>query len=66
MKVYELISLLTEMPAGADVEFAMLMTLADFTKCEVVDQENGKDLYRVSASVKEAVEIDKAHIVLYK
>lgn len=66
MKVYELISLLTEMPAGADVEISMPMTLAEFAQCEIIDNVNGADLYSVTAKVKEAVAIDKSIVCLYK
>lgn len=66
MKVYELINILTEMPAGANVELSVPMTLAEFAQCEVIDNVNGADVYSVTAKVTEAVEIDKSIVCLYK
>lgn len=65
MKVYELITELSKLPAGADVEFAMLMTVDEFTKCEIVDEIDGKNNYRVKADIKEVMELNKERIVLY-
>ena len=42
MKVYELITELSKLPAGSEVEFATLMTVDEFTKCEIVDEIDGK------------------------
>lgn len=65
MKVYELINLLTEMPAGANVEISMSMTLAEFAQCEIVDNVDGADIYSVTAKVTEAVAVDNSIVCLY-
>jgi len=65
MKVYELINELSHYSAGADVEFAKLMTIDEFTKCPIVDNIDGKDNYRVSADIKEVSALSENHIVLY-
>lgn len=66
MKVYELMTELAKMPAGAEVEFTTLMTLAEFAELhtDVVD-ENGKDLYRVSGEIKDVEKISDKRIALY-
>ena len=65
MKVYELINLLTEMPAGANVEISTAMTLAEFAQCEIVDNVDGADIYSVTAKVTEAVAVDNSIVCLY-
>ena len=65
MKVYELITELSKLPAGSEVEFATLMTADEFTKCEIVDEIDGKNNYRVKADIKEVMELNKERIVLY-
>lgn len=65
MKVYELIAELSKLPAGSEVEFATLMTVDEFTKCEIVDEIDGKNNYRVKADIKEVMELNKERIVLY-
>lgn len=65
MKVYELINELSKCPAGADVEFARLMTLAEFTSCPVVDNIDGADAYRVAVNVSDVEAIDETTVALY-
>jgi hypothetical protein len=66
MKVYELINELSKLPAGANVEFATVMTLEEFVQCPIVDSIDGKDAYRIAVDIKEAVCIDDALISLYR
>ena len=65
MKVYELINELSKCPAGADVEFARLMTLAEFTSCPVVDNIDGADAYRVAVNVRDVDVVNETTVVLY-
>lgn len=66
MKVYEVMAELAKMPAGAEVEFTMLMTLAEFAELPTDEaDENGKDLYRVSGEIKDVEKISDKRIALY-
>ena len=65
MKVYELINELSKCPAGADVEVARLMTLAEFTACPVVDNIDGADAYRVVVNVSDVDVTDETTVALY-
>ena len=65
MKVYELMEKLSEMPSGADVRFRTLMTLKEFSDCEVVDFDDGKDLYAVNKMVAEAELTHDALVTIY-
>lgn len=65
MKIYELMDRLSKLPAGAEAEFVMLMTLDEFTKCPVADSIGGKDAYRISVKISEAVEVTDCSVVLY-
>lgn len=66
MKVYELLRALAEMPAGAEVELHMSMTLEEFAKCEVVDNINGRDVYSVPGKIQEAIEASPTLVILYR
>jgi hypothetical protein len=65
MKVYELINELSKCPAGADVEFARLMTLAEFTSCPVADNIDGADAYRVAVNVRDVDVVNETTVALY-
>ena len=65
MKVYELINELSKLPAGAEVEFSTLMTLEEFAKSPVIDSIDGKDCYRIEASIKEVEPVSDKLIALY-
>lgn len=65
MKVYELINELSKCPAGAEVEFARLMTLAEFTSCPIVDNIDGADAYRVAVNVRDVEAINESTVALY-
>lgn len=65
MRVYELMKELSKLPAGAEVEFATLMTVDEFTECEIVDEVEGKSNYRVKADIKQVMELNEERIVLY-
>ena len=64
MKVYELMQKLADAPSGAEVEVRKLMTLKEFTDCEIIDSEAGADLYCVSGSVN-SVEEDTNYAIIY-
>jgi hypothetical protein len=66
MRVYELLSALAEMPAGAEVEFHTSMTLDELTKCETVDSIDGKDVYAVPGTIQEAIEAGPTLVILYR
>lgn len=65
MKVYELISALSDMPAGAEVEFAILMNAGEFRACETVDLEDGQETHRITGKIKECEQIDSWTVTLY-
>ena len=65
VKVYELMEKLSEMPSGANVRFRTLMTLQEFAECEVVDSEDGKDLYAVNRTVSEAELTCESVVTIY-
>lgn len=54
MKVYELMEKLSKMPSGADVRFRTLMTLKEFSDCEIADSDDGRDLYAIDKKVSDA------------
>ena len=65
MRVYELMKELSKLPAGAEVEFAALMTVDEFTECEIVGEIDGKSNYRVKADIGQVMELNEGRIVLY-
>ena len=64
MKVYELMQKLADAPSGAEIDVRRLMTLKDFTDCEIVDTAEGADLYSVSGSIT-SMEGDTDYVTLY-
>lgn len=65
MKVYELISELSKLPAGSEVEFSTLMTLKEFVNLPIMDSFDGEDAYRFSATVREVEPISDKTVALY-
>ena len=65
MKVYELMEKLSEMPSGANIRFRTLMTLQEFSECEVVDSDDGRDLYAVNKTVSDVELTHDAMITIY-
>ena len=65
MKVYELVAVLMECPAGAEVEFCALKTIEQFSRYQVTNDVGGKDAYEICEQVKEAVPDGEEKIVLY-
>ena len=65
MKVYELMSALSEMPGGAEVRASALMSLAEFAGEGPTHNIEGVEYYSVNNTIKEA-EIDtEDNVVLY-
>lgn len=64
MKVYELMQKLADAPSGAEIDVRRLMTLKEFTECEIADNIDGADHYCVSGSVT-SMEGDMGYITLY-
>ena len=56
MKVYELMKELSGLSAGAEVRFHALMTLDEFSKSEVADNEYGEDERILNFDIKEVSE----------
>lgn len=65
MKVYELMEKLSEMPSGANVRFRTLMTLQEFSECEVVDSDDGRDCYAVNKTVSDAELTSEMLVTIY-
>jgi hypothetical protein len=57
---------LSTLPAGAEVEFSMLMTLNEFAQQEIVDNIDGQDAYRIAAKVNDAEAIYGSLVALYR
>ena len=64
MKVFELMAKLAKAPAGAEVEFSHIMTLKEFTEKEIVDSDDGGDMYHISGTIS-SVESDECVAKLY-
>ncbi len=63
MKVYELMTLLAEVDAGAEVVYCDLKTIDEF-KNGRVDEDAGQEFYEVTGKIKE-VELDGNRVFLY-
>lgn len=66
VKVYELITELSKLPAGSEVEFRTIMTLEEFSQCIVADDVNGKDGYLVSGTIQEVDVVNEKLVALYR
>jgi len=66
MRVYELITELSKLPAGAEVEFRTTMTLEEFSQCIVAADVNGKDGYLVSGNIVDVDMLDDTLVALNK
>ena len=64
MKVFDLMTELSKLPAGADVKLSLSMTLREFTECEVQDHIEGEDLRHIFRDVVE-VECGEKTIIIY-
>lgn len=65
MKVYELITELSKLPAGSEVEFRTIKTLEEFSQCIVAEDVGGKDGYLVSGTIQEVDVINEKLVALY-
>lgn len=68
MKVFELMSVLQDCPAGAEVEVHQLITINDLIKGGVENNIEGKDYYSYNAvvtDVSDAPEDGSGRIYLY-
>ena len=59
MKVYELISALSELPAGAEVEFSTILTADEVANLEKINDD--EVLYRLAVMVND---VDQVHSML--
>ena len=64
MKVYELMDRLSTARAGAEVELSKIMSIKEFTDCEIVDNIDGQDNYKISGEVTD-VYTDDDTVTLY-
>lgn len=64
MKVFELMKALSDMPAGADIEFSCLIREDEFYAGDVTE-DGGKVFHEVRASVKEADAASEKTIFIY-
>ena len=65
MKVYELISKLSKMPAGADVEFNTITTVEELKTCERVDETDDDVVYRLAGIIQDIEAIDDTLVAIY-
>lgn len=64
MKVYELISALSELPAGAEVEFSTVLTADEVANLEKVNDD--EVLYRLAVTVNDVDQIDDWTVALHR
>lgn len=65
MKNYELMKLLSDMTAGAEVKINILLSQADLEAAPDIDVDNdGMSIYRYSAEIKD-LDTDRETIYLY-
>ena len=64
MKVFELMSLLSEQPAGAEIKVRDVMTVAEFVENEALDME-GETNYQISKAPCGVEKITGNLIVIY-
>lgn len=64
MKVYELVSELLKMPAGAEVEFSTLVNVIEYADAENVDLEDGIETRRIGGIVTEVEQFSSHKVVL--
>ena len=67
MKVFELMQELAKYPAGADVKFRTLMTLAEFATQPVADTDadTNKDLYQIDKNIEEVEGVNDSLVAIY-
>lgn len=66
MKVYELISHLSEMPAGAEVTVSTILTSEELKGHDILEQtEDGENLYSLVGRVDDVDESSKKRVYLY-
>ena len=66
MKVYELINELSKLPAGAEVEFSMVMATSELKNNPAYDTVGGENLFSISEAIKELELIDDTLVVLLR
>lgn len=65
MKVYELITKLLKLPAGADVNVVTTMTVSDLTEFETIDEDATGKYYRVQATIDDVCHDGDNIVTLY-
>lgn len=65
MKVFELMSSLSEMPSGAEVEFNALMPIEELIKGGVEMQLDGKDCYSLNKRIVDIEQPSESTVYLY-
>ncbi len=65
MKVYELMKVLGDMTAGAEVKVNQLLTVGEVTKSEIADVDNGVDIHSLTKNIAEAEEDGEGNVYLY-
>lgn len=63
MQVYELITELSKLPAGAEVEFSTVMTVSDIANLEIIDDD--EDVYRIAVKIKDVDQICSMLVALH-
>ena len=63
MKVWELIAVLSEQPAGAEVSLCTLVTSSDLG--EPVDSDDGVNYYSICKKVDDVGESDSMKVIIY-
>lgn len=63
MQVYELITELSKLPAGAEVEFSTVMTVSDIANLEVLNDD--KDVCRITVKIKDVDQISSMLVALH-
>lgn len=67
MKVFELMTELSKMPAGAEVEFSCILTIPELIEGGVVDNDGNDVFYEFRDKIVEVEECDHANkVFLYR
>ena len=61
MRVYELMGILAEMPAGADVEIHGVANVRDDKECDEIE----RDIYSFSKNISGAEQVNEGTAIIY-
>lgn len=65
MQVYELITELSKLPAGAEVEFSTLVTADEYNSSPIVDYDDGPLSHRIAGPITDVDVVSDDLVILH-